>query len=92
MTDEQERKELEEKIALLELSRINLRVTPAIFDTLNRQAEFHGLTIEEHCTNILLESLDKKVGAAFISTPSHLSGTETKKIMGPSITSTVTRG
>jgi hypothetical protein len=62
--------ELEKKIQLLELSRINLRVAPVVFDRLNRQAEFKGITIEEHCEQILVDSLNVAVGKPTIAAPS----------------------
>lgn len=91
LKEEQERKELEEKIQLLELSRINLRVTPVVFDRLNRCAEVQGQTIEEHCTEILVNSLNTQIGKPTINAPSVIGGTPQKKIMGPSGVSTVTR-
>lgn len=91
LAEEQERLELEKKIELLEMSRINLRVTPVTFDRLNKQAEFHGLSIEEHCINILMESLHQQIGKATITAPSVMTGTVQKKVLGPSSVSTVTR-
>ena len=89
--EEQERIELEKKIELLEMSRINLRVTPVMFDRLNNQAEFHGISVEEHCCNILAESLQQHVGKPTINSPNVVGGMVQKKVMGPSANSTVTR-
>ena len=87
-----EKEELEKRLELLEMSRINLRVEPRIFDTLYKQAEFFGIEIEEHCVNVLLDSLKTQIGKATISSPSQIGGTSQKKVMGPSNISTVTRG
>ena len=89
---EEERLELQRKIELLEQARINLRVTPFVFDRLQRQAEFLGLTIEEHCTKILEDSLTQMIGKPVISSPSKFGTTPAseKKITAP--TYQVTRG
>jgi hypothetical protein len=89
--EELEREELEKRIEFLEKARINLRVTPVMFDRLLKQAEFHGLEIEEHCTNILADSLQQQIGKATITGPSVIGQTVQKKVMGPSDISTVTR-
>ena len=92
LTDlKEEQIELEKKIELLELSRINIRVSPVVFGRLHQQAEFLGLTIEEHCSNILQESLKTQIGKATINCPSTLSGKEIVKITGPT-GSLVSRG
>ena len=90
-TEETEREELEKRIEFLEKARINLRVTPVMFDRLLKQAEFYGIEIEEHCTNILAESLQQQIGKATITAPSVIGQTVQKKVMGPSNVSTVTR-
>ena len=84
--------ELEKKLELLSQARINLRVAPPVFDKLDRQANFHGITIEEHCTNILIDSLNQRIGAPHITGPSKLNDTIQPKIVGPSEVSSVTRG
>ena len=81
--------QLEQKIQELQLSRINLRVSPAVFDSLNRVAELKDKTIEEHCEQILRDSLEINVGKALISGPSSLSGHKTTSVKGP--TYSVTR-
>ena len=91
LKEDQERKELEQKIQLLEMSRINLRVTPVVFDRLNRCAEMKGQTVEEFCTEVLLDSLTTQIGKATINAPSVIGNTVQKKVMGPSEVSTVTR-
>ena len=90
--EEQERLELERKIELLEQARINLRVTPHLFNRLQRQAEFMGVTIEAHCTKILEDSLNQMIGKPVISSPSKFGTTPAseKKITAP--TYQVTRG
>ena len=75
--------ELEKKIELLTQARINLRVTPVIFDRLQKQAEFLNLTIEEHCSNILQESLKTQIGKATITGPSTIGGVVQERVVGP---------
>ena len=75
--------ELEQRIELLELSRINIRVSPVIFGRLQQQAEFLGLTIEEHCSNILQESLKTQIGKATITGPSTIGGVVQERVVGP---------
>ena len=82
--------ELEQRIELLELSRINIRVSPVIFGRLQQQAEFLGLTIEEHCRNILQESLKTQIGKATITAPSTIGGVVQERVVGPR--GLVTRG
>lgn len=88
--EQQELKEIEERIEFLEKERINLRVAPFVFDRLLKQADFYGVSIEDHCVSILLESLDENVGKPSITGPSNLSGVVTKKVMG--YTGSVQRG
>jgi hypothetical protein len=80
----QEEVEIEQKINDLELARINLRVSPSMFNRLNMLAEFKGITIEQHCAEILKESLEVAVGAPTITGPSSLGGIKLKKVTGPS--------
>jgi hypothetical protein len=82
--------ELEQKIQEFELSRINLRVSPVTFGRLQQVAEFQGITIEEHCVNLLQESLKNLVGKATISAPTFGQPIGTK-VVGPSGQSLVTR-
>lgn len=82
--------ELQKKIADLEMSRINLRVSPAVFDQLNRMAELKGQQIEDYCVELLRNSLSEKIGQAFINKTSQLNGAPAEKITGP--TFSVRRG
>ena len=79
---DQELQELQRKIELLELSRINLRVPPHVFDKLQRAAEFKGLSIEDYCVSVLTDSLATSIGAPTISTPTFGQG-PVKKVTGP---------
>ena len=74
-----------EQIRLLEESRINLRVTPAVFARLNDKATYHGKSIEEYCAEVLVESLDELIGKPFIDGCAKFSGQDHtgKKITGP---------
>lgn len=74
---------LQKKIELLEMSRINLRVAPSLFDRLNSQAEFNNLSIEDYCQQILVEHLNTTIGKATISAPSWMSGTQQQKVVAP---------
>jgi hypothetical protein len=89
MDKELEQQTLEDKIFTLENSRIILNVSPALFEKLNFQAEFHKISFEEHCENVLRQSLEKGVGSAMISAPSQMSGQDDiKKITGPTFSVT----
>lgn len=88
-----EAKELEDKLARLDLSRINLKVHPSVYDKLYNQAEFRNVSIEDHCINVLTEQLETKIGQATITGPSVI-GKESitkDKIKGPSFSSSVQR-
>jgi hypothetical protein len=87
---EEERLELERKIALLEQARINLRVTPHLFDRLNKQAEFMGVSVEQHAVKILEDSLNQMIGKPVINAPSKFSNQPTleKKITAPTFSTT----
>ena len=76
--------EMEQKIDLLENARIVIRVSPPVFDRLNREAEFHDTNIESWCHQILQEHLSQLAGKPFISGPSRVSGVSAVKITGPS--------
>jgi hypothetical protein len=79
---DEELEELQKKIELLEMSRINLRVTPNVFDRLNKLAEFKGLSVENFCVEVLTDSLNVNVGKPTIVAPSF--GTSVpKKVTAP---------
>lgn len=80
----------EEKIALLQTERINLRVSPSVFDALLGHAEYNKMNVEDYCLDVLTNHLQTSVGAATISSPSTMSGMAAKKVVGP--TYSVTRG
>ena len=64
---------------------IPLRVSNAVFDRLHKAAVYHNFpNVEAYCIARLLESLNTRVGAAHIDSPSNFAGQETKKITGPS--------
>jgi hypothetical protein len=89
---EEEKAELEKRIELLEMSRLNLRVTPVVFDRLLKQAEFHGISVEEHAVGIIEQSLVQQVGRPVINAPSVIGQTPQQKVKGPSLTPLVQRG
>lgn len=88
---EQSEEDIERMIDMLENSRLNLRLPNNVFDALLRQAEFKKMTVEDYATSILKDSLETKVGAAWITTPSKFGNTPatTQKIGAP--TYSVTR-
>jgi hypothetical protein len=75
--------ELQKKIELLEMSRINLRVTPNVFERLLKVAEFKNLTIEDYCIEVLVDSLNVSVGSPTINAPTFGQAVG-KKVTGPS--------
>ena len=79
-----EAEQLERDCVSLALSRINLRVSPHLFDSLLKKAEFFGITIEQYAEQILLESQEERIGKSVISGPKLISGIEVKKVTGPS--------
>ena len=73
---------------------VPLRITHQIFDRLAAKARFAGFdSVEKYCVFILLKSLEERVGAPSIDSPSNFSGeNDTKKITGPSGSGMVKRG
>ena len=64
---------------------IPLRVSHQVFDRLAKKAKFSGFdSVEKLCIFILLKSLETKVGAPSIESPTSVSGVEAQKITGPS--------
>lgn len=77
MTEEQ----IEEQIQQLSNTQITINVSPAILDRLLRKATFVGLTLEEHVTGIVCNSLEGDIGSPVITGPS---SAKSRKITGPS--------
>ena len=76
---------------LEDCDRLVLSLPYDLADGLLRMAEFKKLTLEAYCLQLLSDSLNTKVGAAWISGPSNLGGVAvTKRVTGPSFS--VTRG
>ena len=86
---EKEEEVYEKKIAMLSEERINLKTTRELFGKLEQQANFHGRSIEDHCLQILAESLNVQIGKAHIKGPSSLSGQKTGLIKGPSFATNI---
>lgn len=76
--------EIERKIALLNKSKLILNVTNELWNSLQREADFKRLTIEDYCISVLAESLNVMIGKPHISMASQLSGQKTGLIRGPS--------
>lgn len=73
-------------------ARIVLRLSHNIVDRLVKASMFHKFpTMEAYCVARLIESLNQKVGAAYIDSPTSVSGVEAQKITGP-IGGIVSRG
>ena len=72
---------------------IPVRLPHNLFDRLVKAAQFYGYpNVEAYCAAKMVESLNTKVGAAHISSPTQVSQVEAKKITGPSGSGMVTRG
>jgi hypothetical protein len=67
----------------VECEKVVLWFTPEQFDGLYKAAAFAGIDIEEHCANILVDSLVTKVGAPKIFAPANLSGQKTGFVTAP---------
>jgi hypothetical protein len=80
---DKELEDLQKKIELLELSRINLRVPPHVFDKLQRVADFKNLTLEDYCTEVLIDSLNVSIGSPTINAPT-FGQPVGRKVTGPS--------
>ena len=71
---------------------VPLRFPNALFDRLVKAATFHRFpTVEAYCEARLIESLNSKIGSAYIDSPTTVSGVEAKKITGPSNSGMVSR-
>ena len=82
--EDAEANEYEQKIDLLENSRIVVRCTPNVHARLTSEAEFHGKTVEEWCQQIIEEHMTQMIGKPFITGPTKVSGKSSVKITGPS--------
>jgi len=69
----------------LEEAVVPLRMPNDVFDRLLKAANFHGFdSLEKYLMFRLVQTLETKVGAASIDSPSQTSGVEARKITGPS--------
>ena len=82
-----EQKALEDHIVTLDEARINLRVTPKLFDQLYGLATHQKKEVEAYCIEVLKASIETTVGAPTITGPSIIGGHSFKKITGPSYAS-----
>ena len=83
--------EYEIKVDLLENSRLNLKLPNHAFDSLRNAAEYKGQSIEDYACAILVDSLEEKVGAAWITGPSIIGASPVAKTKVKGPTYSVTR-
>lgn len=77
----------------LEEARFPLTVSNDIFDKFVNAANHLGFSsVETWAISTLIQSLNTKVGAAVITSPSEVSGQSAAKITGPSYSGMVRRG
>ena len=74
----------------LDLEKVILWLKPDQYDALQRAAEFSRVSLEEYVANIVVDSLNTKVGMPRIFSPSTLSGTGTGMVTG--FSNSVSRG
>ena len=74
----------------LDLEKVILWFKPDQYDTLQRAAEFSRISLEEYVANIVVDSLNTKVGMPRIFSPSSLSGKSTGMVSG--FSNSVSRG
>ena len=75
----------EKDLQKVEQAKLVLQLTPAIYSRLASQAKFLGVSLEEHATKVLTESIDIAIGKPLITGPSFVSGQDVKKkVTGPS--------
>jgi hypothetical protein len=79
-----DQKAFDDHLVKLDEARINLRVSPKMFDRLYGLARHQNKEIEDYCVEVLTESLESTVGAPTISGPSSLGGQPVKRVTGPS--------
>ena len=77
--------EYDQKVDLLENSRLNLKLPNHAFESLRNAAEYKHQSIEEYACAILVDSLEQKVGAAWITGPSVIGTSQVvkTKVKGP---------
>lgn len=75
---------IEEKIALLEEKQITVTVNKEVIGSLQDQARFRGMSVEDWAAQILAESVNVQIGQATIIGPSTMSGQRCTPITGPS--------
>ena len=74
----------------LDLEKVVLWFKPDQYDTLQRAAEFSRISLEEYVANIVVDSLNTKVGMPRIFAPTTLSGKSTGMVTG--FSNSVSRG
>ena len=73
-----------EKLSIDE-ARIVITVSDDDFNRLQKQAVHQRKnSLEQHCKDLVLQSLVEKIGAPIIDTPGVVNGEASKKITGPS--------
>lgn len=83
--------EYELKLDLLQNSRLNLKLPNHAFESLRNAAEYKNQSIEEYACSILVDSLEQKVGAAWITGPSVIGSTPLPQVKVKGPTYSVTR-
>lgn len=71
---------------------IPVRIPHNMFNRLLKASEFHGYpNLEAYCAAKLVETLTTKIGAAYIDSPTQMSGVDARKITGSSNSGIVKR-
>ena len=84
LTPDLEHEEIEQKISLLNESKLILKVSNELFGKLTSEADYRKKSVEDYCVQVLAESLNVQIGKAHIDGPSFMNGQKTEKIKGPS--------
>lgn len=84
VVEDADAKAFDEHLVKLDEARINLRVTPKLFDQLYGLATHQNKEVEDYCVEVLKESIETTVGAPTITGPSLLGGQPMKRVTGPS--------
>ena len=82
--EDPDEKAFNDHLVKLDEARINLRVTPKLFDVLYSLASHQHKQVEDYCVEVLQESIETTVGAPTITGPSSLGGQPFKRVTGPS--------